>query len=80
MPRKTSFWFGATFNARHWIQTLARLRRDGSTAERIMCHQILAEDTVEEKIAGQRLPDRVEEQDALLDALKQRRDTCRPPR
>lgn len=65
----TVIWFGATFNARHHIQTLARVRRDGSTADRIMVHQILADDTVEGYYAGEVLPERVDEQDALLNAI-----------
>jgi len=65
----TMVWLGATFDARHWLQSLARLRRDGSTAERVIAHQLLASDTVEERYAGEVLPERVEEQEALLNAL-----------
>lgn len=65
----TIIWFGATFNGRHWTQSNLRLRRDGSKASRVIAHQILAADTVEGHYAGVVLPERIEEQDALLNAL-----------
>ena len=68
----TIVWLGATFNARHWIQFNARLRRDGSAASRVVVHMLLADDTVEERYFTEVIPQRVEEQDALLEALKSR--------
>jgi hypothetical protein len=68
----TAVWYGATYNARHWGQFNKRLHRDGSTADRVTLHQILAEDTIEEYVAGKVLPDKVEEQEVLLDAIKLR--------
>lgn len=68
----TAVWFGATYVPRYWHQFNARLPRSGQRADRVMLHQILAEDTVEEYVAGKHLPDKIEEQETLLDAIKWR--------
>lgn len=68
----TAVWFGATYVPRYWYQFNARLPRDGQRADRVVLHQILAEDTIEEYVAGKHLPDKLEEQEFLLDVIKWR--------
>lgn len=68
----TAVWFGATYNARHWYQFNARLDRNGQRADRTVIHQILADDTIEDYVAGKALPGKLEESDVLLDAIKWR--------
>lgn len=66
-------WFGATYNADHWLQFNKRLHRDGQRAGRVTVHQLLASDTIEEYVAGRALPDKISAQDALLEAVSFRR-------
>jgi hypothetical protein len=68
----TAIWYGATYVARHWLQFGKRLHRDGQKASRVVSHQILAADTIEEYVAGKRLPDKIEEAGNLLEAIKWR--------
>jgi hypothetical protein len=68
----TAVWFGATYVPRQWHQFNARLPRSGQRAARVMLHQILAEGTIEEYVAGKHLPEKIEEHETLLDAIKWR--------
>jgi hypothetical protein len=68
----TAVWFGATYNADHWAQFNKRLHRDGQKAGRVTIHQILASDTLEDHLAVDVLPAKLEEQDVLLQAVKMR--------
>ena len=68
-----AIWFGATYNAKHWGQFNFRLWRDGSNASQVVIHQILAGDTLEDSVAGKTLPDKVDEQDSMLEAISLRR-------
>ena len=68
----TAVWFGATYDARHWEQFNARLHRSGQQANRVVVHQILASDSIEGYIAGRALPAKIEEQEALLAAVRLR--------
>jgi hypothetical protein len=65
-------WLGATYNADHWQQFNKRLHRDGSRAERVVIHQILAADTIERYVATVRLSEKLSEQAHLLKALMMR--------
>lgn len=65
-------WFGATYNADHWLQANKRVHRDGQRAELVRVHQLLAADTIEEYVAGRALSDKLSVQDHLLSALMMR--------
>jgi hypothetical protein len=66
-------WYGATYNADHWLQFNARLRRDGQRGDRVVVHQLLAADTIEEYVAGTVLSEKLSEHEHLLRALMMRR-------
>ena len=66
-------WFGATYNADHWLQFNKRLHRDGQRAGRVVVHRLLAAGTIEEYVAGQALSEKLSEQAHLLRALMMRR-------
>lgn len=68
----TAVWFGATYNADHWMQFNKRLHRDGQRAGRVTVHQLLAERTIEEQVAHVVTPGKIAEQDALLEAVRMR--------
>lgn len=70
----TAVWFGATHNADHWLQFNKRLHRDGQRADRVMVHQLMAADTIEEYVSGVVLAGKVEGQDGLLEAVGMRRE------
>lgn len=70
----TAIWFGATYNADHWVQFNARLHRDGQRAGRVVVHQLLADDTIENYVAGRQLNAKIAEQDLLLEAVKMRQN------
>jgi hypothetical protein len=66
-------WYGATYNADHWAQAIKRLHRDGQRAGRVVVHQILAADTIEEYVAGKALSAKLTLQEHLLAAVSMRR-------
>jgi len=45
-------WLGPTWNLEHYIQTNARVWRQGNTHQRVYIHTILARGTLDEKVAG----------------------------
>ncbi|AQW61932.1 DEAD/DEAH box helicase [Dehalococcoides mccartyi] len=62
-------WFGLTWSLELYQQTNARLWRQGQTADTVVIHHIIAEDTIDEKImAALRKKDKT--QSALIDAVK----------
>ena len=65
-------WFGLTWDFELYDQLNRRLLRQGSTADRIMVHHLVARDTVDEVVMGV-LRAKRRTQDALLDALRRRR-------
>lgn len=65
----TLIWFGLTWSLELYQQTNARLWRQGQTADTVVIHHIIAEDTIDEKImAALRKKDKT--QSALIDAVK----------
>lgn len=65
-------WFGLTWDFELYDQMNRRLLRQGTKAQRIMVHHIVARDTVDEVVMAT-LRSKRRTQDALLDALKRRR-------
>lgn len=43
-------WYGVPWNLEYYDQFIARLRRQGNTAKRIINHRILARNTIDEKV------------------------------
>lgn len=72
----TAVWFGCTYVPRDWHQFNARLPRSGQKADRVICHQLTAEGTIEDYVAGKHLPEKLEEHELLLDAIRWRRNAC----
>lgn len=66
----TAIWYGATYNADHWGQFNARLHRDGQRANRVVIHQILAADTIEQYLAGRVIPNKLQQEEILLEACR----------
>lgn len=62
-------WYGLTWDLELWEQFIARLRRQGNNAKRIIVHRIIARDTIDHRIVRM-LDKKGKVQDALLDALK----------
>lgn len=65
-------WLGATYNADHWLQFNARVRRDGQRGDVVRVHQLLAAGTIEEYVAGDALQQKLSLQQHLLRALMMR--------
>lgn len=65
----TLIWFGLTWSLELYQQTNARLWRQGQTADTVVIHHIIAEDTIDEKIMTT-LRKKDKTQSALIDAVK----------
>ncbi len=68
----TAIWFGATYNADHWLQFNKRLHRDGQRAGRVIVHQLIAADTIEEYVSEAALVKKLNGVEALLYATRMR--------
>jgi SNF2 family DNA or RNA helicase len=62
-------WFGLTWSLELYQQTNARLWRQGQTAETVVIHHVISEDTIDERIM-KALSDKDRTQTALIDAVK----------
>src|SRR5690606_2575615 len=69
---RTIIWFSPTWDFELYDQFNRRIRRQGSKADRIFVHHILARDTVDEAVM-RALRSKRRTQKALLEALKIRR-------
>lgn len=67
-------WFGLTWNYELYDQFIRRVLRQGSEADHVMVHHIVAEETVDELILDM-LGQKKKRQDNLLTALKKYRRT-----
>lgn len=65
----TLIWFGLTWSLELYQQTNARLWRQGQTADTVVIHHLIAEDTIDEKIMSA-LKKKDKTQSALIDAVK----------
>ncbi len=65
----TLIWFGLTWSLELYQQTNARLWRQGQTADTVVIHHIIADDTIDEKIMTV-LRKKDKTQSALIDAVK----------
>ena len=65
----TLMWFGLTWSLELYQQTVARLWRQGQTAETVVVQHIIAEGTIDERIM-QALSEKDTTQSALIDAVK----------
>ena len=65
-------WFGVTSNAEHYEQLNARVHRPGQKKGTVFVHRLLAQATVDERIAFEVLPNKIGEQDAMLMAVRPR--------
>jgi hypothetical protein len=70
----TAVWFGATVNLEHWLQFNKRIHRNGTNADKVLVHRLLAADTLEEEVAKVRLEEKADEQAALLEAVEGRKN------
>lgn len=62
-------WYGIPWNLLHYLQTIDRIKRQGSTAPRVFNHRIIARYTVDERVLRV-LGDKDATQTNLLDLLK----------
>lgn len=65
----TLIWFGLTWSLELYQQTNARLWRQGQTADTVVIHHLIADDTIDEKIMAA-LKKKDKTQSALIDAVK----------
>ena len=65
----TLIWFGLTWSLELYQQTNARLWRQGQTADTVVIHHLIADDTIDEKIMAA-LKKKGKTQSALIDAVK----------
>ncbi len=65
----TLIWFGLTWSLELYQQTNARLWRQGQTAETVVLHHIIAENTIDDQIM-RALREKDKTQSALIDAVK----------
>lgn len=65
----TLIWFGLTWSLELYLQTIARLWRQGQKSKTVIIHHIIAEGTTDEKIM-EALRKKEITQDALMDAVK----------
>ena len=65
----TLVWFGLTWSLEHYQQTVARLWRQGQTAETVVIQHIIAKGTIDEQIM-KALSQKNITQAALIDAVK----------
>jgi SNF2 family DNA or RNA helicase len=63
-----AIWFGPTYSLELWLQANARLHRQGVTAP-VRIYTLIAEGTIDEDVMV-RIADRMQTQDALMDAVK----------
>jgi SNF2 family DNA or RNA helicase len=64
-------WFGLTWNLEHYDQAIARIYRQGQTAERVFNYRIFAKSTLDERVA-EALGKKTSLQDTLLEELQKR--------
>lgn len=65
-------WFGPTYSLELWQQFIKRLHRSGQTADRVVVHVLLGEDTLDEHVRYDVIVDRDDEQSALIAAVRAR--------
>jgi len=65
----TLVWFGLTWSLELYLQTNARLWRQGQKAETVVIHHLVTEGTIDERIL-QALKSKDRSQEALIDAVK----------
>lgn len=65
----TLIWFGLTWSLELYLQTIARLWRQGQKSKTVIIHHIIAKGTTDEKIM-EALRKKEITQDALMDAVK----------
>ncbi len=65
----TLIWFGLTWSLELYQQTNARLWRQGQTAETVVIHHIITEQTIDEQIM-RALAHKDKTQRALIEAVK----------
>ncbi|NUX58685.1 SNF2-related protein [Paraburkholderia youngii] len=65
-------WFGPTYSLELWQQFIKRLHRSGQTAERVIAHVILCDDTLDDHVRYDVIAERDSEQSALLAAVRAR--------
>ena len=65
----TLIWFGLTWSLELYLQTNARLWRQGQTAKTVVIHRIVAEDTVDELML-KALDRKERSQNSLIDAVR----------
>lgn len=63
-------WFGLDYGLEAWLQTNARVRRQGQPSPYVIIHRLLARDTVD-FVVRDALMDKQEDQQGLRDALEQ---------
>lgn len=66
-------WFGATPVRKHYDQLNKRLHRDGTAADTVFAHRLMARGTIEEDIFFDVLPGKKKLQDATRDACRVKR-------
>ena len=65
----TIIWFGLTWSLELYLQTNARLWRQGQNSETVVLHHIIAKDTIDKRIM-KALSENDKTQAALIDAVK----------
>ena len=65
----TLVWFGITWSLELYLQTVARLYRQGQTAKTVIVQHIVADGTIDERIL-RALKQKDKTQAALIDAVK----------
>lgn len=62
-------WYGLPWNLLHYLQTIDRIKRQGSTSKQVFNHRIIMRDTVDERVLRV-LGDKTATQNSLLNLLK----------